>query len=147
MLKVKDENSVFVVVDMPIHSQQIAKFINLIENNLDKSILSKIEGVGTDQYGSFIVDFEEGHGLDFDSMQWTFHEATEELMQAFHIVDEEIYHMLEEGDFTPGEIISVYISALETAGYTDTKQDTLDNFVDYGHEYVDAIESAYAEVA
>ena len=147
MLKVKDENSVFVVVDMPIHQPQIAKFINLIENNLDKSILSKIEGVGTDQYGSFIVDFEEGHGLDFDSMQWTFHEATEELMQAFHIIDQEIYHMLEEGDFTPGDIIDFNMSALDTAGYTDTKQDTLDNFVDYGHEYVDAIESAYAEVA
>jgi len=147
MLKVRDENSVFIVVDMPIHKQQIAKFVELIEANLDKSILSKIEGVGTDHYGSFIVDFEEGHGLEFDSMQWTFHEATEELMQAFHIIDEEIYNMLEEGDFTPSEIISVYMSALDTAGYTDTKQDTLDNFVDYGQEYIDAIESAYAEVA
>ena len=76
MLKVKDDNSVFVVVDMPIHQPQIAKFINLIEHNLDQSILSNIEGVGTNQSSSCIVDFEEGHCLDFDSLQWTFHTHT-----------------------------------------------------------------------
>jgi len=148
MMKVRDENSVFLLVDTPIYRKQCSNLWNLFNKNLPNEISKHIEYVTTDNYGSFVVEFEEGHGLSFDdNFAVTLWEAGDELIDDILFINEMVYDLVEEGDHTPAEIIQYYNDAIERIGYPLDKQATIDAFEYRGQEYIDAINFAFEEVA
>lgn len=148
MMKVRDENSVFLLVDTPIYREQCLELWNQFNKNLTNDVFKHLEDITHDGYGSFVIKFEEGHDLTFnDTFAVTLWEAGGELIDDILFINEMVYDLVEEGDHTPAEIIQYYNNAIERIGYPLDKQATIDAFEYRGQEYIDAIESVFEEVA
>ena len=148
MMKVRDENSVFLLVDTPIYREQTDKLFALYKKHLSKDIYNKLDTIGTDGYGSFVLEFVDGHGLTFDDdLAIALIEAGDELMCHILYINELVYELIEMEADTPSVLVEAYMSAIEEIGYPQDKQATIETFEYSGQEYIDAIEIAFAEVA
>ena len=81
MFKIRDENSFFILIDMPLYETQCQKLYDLLEQaNLP------IEDVIHDHYGSFVVVVEEGVQLSQDLFESVW-EAGEDLLNALNFLN------------------------------------------------------------
>lgn len=120
-----DNESFFIVVDMPLWDDQCQKLQELLDAKLPDTVWN----VKHDNYGSFIVELEDGVKQS-DELYEKIWAAGEDLFLALHILQGELYDqqdVIEELEW----YVDDFVSAHRTAGYTINHKEITENFVDW----------------
>lgn len=120
-----DDESFFIVVDMPLWKDQCQKLYELLDAKLPDTVWS----VNHDNYGSFIVELEDGVKQS-DELYEKIWDAGEEVFLALHILSGELYNqqdVIEDLEW----YVNDFVAAHRTAGYTINNNEIVENFVDW----------------
>tara|TARA_R110001606_G_scaffold93874_3_gene208341 strand:- start:1766 stop:2215 length:450 start_codon:yes stop_codon:yes gene_type:complete len=120
--KKKDDDSFFIVVDMPLWKDQCQKLYALLDAKLPDTVWD----VTTDNYGSFIVELHNGVEQS-DELYEKIWDAGEQVFLALHTLGGDMWDgldVIEDLDY----YVDSFVAAHRTVGYTIDNEQIANNF-------------------